>query len=513
VDRRPLNDRNASRRLMALAGAVVFGLLLWAIRSDWGGLRGPAPFPEWEWPFAPRSPAARHWVPLAWGLGLVACASLAGSAAARRQAGRMAILCLALASVLGVCFQLALLGVGEATPASILLRKSLRPASISYYNVAVSPLAEDALGFLDRHAELLPQLAYRAPHASTHPPGGVLYFRGVLGLLRALPESVSTAVVAATPLDPAIRESASSLLGDVEIATALVGVGLWPLLCVLTCWPIGLWVWKLTGDPLVAARAGVLWTLMPGPTLFVGSLEQLITPAVTLSTVGLGLAVSTGDTRRALAIATLAGLAGGVAVQLSYGAAVFLLTGAAVVLAPIALSTGSISAVLPRAMTAAGACGFVLLLPVAFGHEPVLALRTALDLHYALVTDARDYATWLVYNPIDVALFTGFPIAAFGLLRLMDAGARLRGRRALSSADWRLLALLGCCGLLLLFGVVRGEAGRLWMPLMPLALVCCTVVPPHPDGACGSRPGPAETIYLAGFLLAFILMLRMSWVL
>lgn len=391
----------AARTRAALAGGLGSALLLLAIRSDWWRLRGPAPFPQWEWPFAPRAPEPRHLGALLIGLALVAVASLPGLGPGRRHPRRTALACPAAASGLGCALQIALLGVGEWRPASPLLRKALQPTTISYYNVAVSPAADDPIAFLDRHAQLPPELARSALHASTHPPGAVLYFRGWLGLFRTLPAQVSAA---------------------------------------------------------------------------------------------------------------LAGLDGGLASQLSYAAPVFLGCGAALALAPLVRSRERLADRLPTLAIALAVCALVLLPPLAAGHEPWVALRTALALHRALVTGARSYLAWLVYDPIDAALFTGPPVVALGPLRLADAVRRRRSGRPLSPAHGRLLALLAVGTLLLASGVVRGEVGRLWMPLMPLALVACTVASADEDDAGRAHPTTGETLCLASLLLAFTTTLRMSWV-
>ena len=60
----------------------------------------------------------------------------------------------------------------------------------------------------------------------------------------------------------------------------------------------------------------------------------------------------------------------------------------------------------------------VVLLPMAWGHEPIAAARTALAIHREAYTQPRSYATWLLFNPLDLAIFGGVPVVVVGLLRL-----------------------------------------------------------------------------------------------
>jgi hypothetical protein len=86
------------------------------------------------------------------------------------------------------------------------------------------------------------------------------------------------------------------------------------------------------------------------------------------------------------------------------------------------------------------------------------------------------------------------------------AGARaLRARGSTAGSRFRLAVLAGLA-LLVISGSVRGEVGRIWIPIMPLLLVASLAEAPE-------RPGVRDA-WLLGALLAVVgLTLRVFWIL
>ena len=64
--------------------------------------------------------------------------------------------------------------------------------------------------------------------------------------------------------------------------------------------------------------------------------------------------------------------------------------------------------------------------------------------------------------------------------------------------------------LLLLSGTVRGEAGRIWIPLMPLFLLAATAVSP-PEEAARTEPTTSQALLLGGLLISLCFAIRISW--
>ena len=489
--------------LLALATAIPLG----AILGNWTPLlRGPAPYPpEWQWPLR-AGPTSGHWLgAAAAAAGVLLLIAFTATATARRHPRRTARVALAGAILLGWGFGLGLLALEPEGALRSLLSRTLSRTINSYYTVAVSSEAHDPREFLARHAELLPVLRKTAKHAATHPPAPVLYYRGLIGLCEASPrltEVVLRAASVETVERPDSRHTPASR------AAAILG-GLWfGLLAAATAWPIAALARRLGCGDLAAARVGLVWVLVPGPLLFTPQFDQALALPVALATAA-AMAAMAKETpaRPSIVLSLLAGAAAGVAFSFSYGAAAFLaLAGAAALAASREPSRGASRGLRVTALAALGAL-LVLAVPVAFGHQPVQAARTALAIHREVYTAPRSYSLWLAFNPADLAVFLGVPLAILAAARTSASleVAMRRGLAALSSADRFRLALGAGLLLLLVSGTVRGETGRLLIPLMPLCLLAGLAAGGDRDQP---RPALAATLGLCLAVLAFALRVR-----
>jgi len=462
-----------TRILVLLASAAV----LVSIPSDLVPmLRGPAPYPpEWQWAFRPDGPARPLLAAAAGALGLLALlwASGTGWARERPTAARRALVIGAV--LLGCGLQLGLLAREPGSPLRTLLSRARSRSFTSYHTVAISPEARDPGEFLRRHAERLPDLSQSAKHAATHPPGPVLYYRAAVALCEVSPSLTEGLLEAAGVPDRAFRPPTTRATR----AAALLGALLLGLLGTLASWPIaGLAAGLGVGD-LAAGRLAVLWALLPGPALMVPQFDQALALPV-VGTTALLLAAQAGS-GSALGRAGAAGILGGAALLTSYGAAAFLAIGGFA-----AMAAGGGRAGLRRSAAvvsvATGVAGLVAFgLPALLGHQPLRALLTALSIHRELYTAPRSYTLWLLFNPLDLAIFLGVPVALGGLFALVRSARRRGSRAGVGPLDRFRWAVFGGLTVLLLLGVTRGEVGRLWIPLMPLLLVASLGGPDAPD--------------------------------
>jgi hypothetical protein len=150
---------------------------------------------------------------------------------------------------------------------------------------------------------------------------------------------------------------------------------------------------------------------------------------------------------------------------------------------------------------AAAAAIAVFLVPMLAGHDPIRSVVAALAIHREQFTAGRSYWTWLLFNPWDLFLFLGPPVAALGIWRAAPALRGPREEPPLRADAFRaglLVALLG----FLLTGVVRGEMGRILVPLMPVLLA---------GALAGRGPSTAGALLMALLLFATDVVLRMTW--
>jgi hypothetical protein len=96
------------------------------------------------------------------------------------------------------------------------------------------------------------------------------------------------------------------------------------------------------------------------------------------------------------------------------------------------------------------------------GFDLPRVLRIAGEVHLGGITAYRPYEPWLVFNLVEFLQFVGLPLVVASLLTL--AG----GRHALNRYS---LLFWGSVLALDLSGTARAEVGRLWLFLVPLALL------------------------------------------
>jgi hypothetical protein len=448
------------------------------------------------------------WPALAAVLALLGLLALSGTAWARSRPVQARHVLLGIASVLGLALPLALVALEPGgVLATIFGRVAYRTAT-SYYTVAISPEAADPIDFLRRHDELLPTFRKGAKHAATHPPGPVLVYRGLVGLCENVP-GLTRAVLWMSGLpesnprrarpEHAAHTRAAGVLGGVLILVA----------CVLTAWPVAGLARTVGSGPLASARLGVLWTLLPGPVLVLPQFDQALALPVALSALALARAFRAETSARGAAWSVAAGLAGGAAVALSYGAPAFLAIGGLAVLA--AAVAGGVP--LPRALRwcalAALVTAAAFAAPALVGHHPIASMREALRIHREFFTQPRDYAVWLVFDPLDLAIFIGLPVAVSLVAAAVRSTRRLLARARLQPDEAFRLAALATLLVLLVSGQTRGEVGRIWIPIMPVLLVAALARPARPDD--DTAPSAASALLLAAAIAPTAVAIALWW--
>ncbi len=492
-----------TKRTRAAAAALLTAaslLALVAIRFDsvpW--LRGPAPYPpEWQWGLRTGDPAPRLGLAALLVVAVLGLLALSSSRAVCRPR-RCARALLLAASASAFALPLALLEREPQGALRALMARAVSPSISSYHTVAVSEEARDPLAFLRAHARLLQELARGRKHAATHPPGPVLWYRAALALVERSP-ALADALLPSAGIE---RHAAQSEQGRALRAAALLGALALGLVAALTVWPLAALGEALGLEPLPAARVAVLWALLPGPALMTPALDAAIALPVVASALAMARAAAFRSWRATLLGAGLAGLCGALALFASYGAAPLLaIAGAAAAAATERARV--VRAALVCVLAALATLALTFGVPALLGQEPVLALRTALDLHRTLFTAPRRYALWLLFNPLDFALFVGLPVAMAAVWALRRSVARAWSEAGAERLDRFRLALAAGMLVLLLAGVSRGEVGRLWIPLMPFVLLAAI-------GGEGRQPSAAEAIGFGALIGALTITIGSCW--
>jgi hypothetical protein len=489
------------------AAALIAAALVIAVRYDpVPALRGPAPYPpEWQWIHRPRALArARPALPLA--AAMVGLLAWSGRAVSRQRPRRTAALLIAGGLGLGFAFPLALLESEDGGAVAHLVRRTASPGYLSYHAVACSFVARDPGAFLRDYPRLLPALPV---HAATHPPGPVLFFRGLLGALDrwpALHAFIDRHVAAACDADGTACGANVAGLTPVERSAALAGALAAHSVAVATLLPIAWLAFAFTRDRLAAARTAMVWPLVPAAALFVPALDPALAFPVTLAAAALRHAVAADRSAARLWAALLGGLTAGAAVFFSYGAPVFLLLATAAVLAslPPAMLAARRRALVVALAVATLAAAAAVAAPALVGHDPVASAQAALAIHGDQYTARRSYLLWLVYGPLDLAIFAGPPIVV-GLVAAAAAAVRTRAGTLAPPARLA-LAVPAALSILFASGLIRGEVGRLLAPMMPWVLLAGLVrldEEPGPD----ARTAAVTTAALAGIDVV----LRLNW--
>ena len=463
-------------------------------------LRGPAPYPpEWQWPLRDVPASGPLWPALAAAVVLVGLLALSARVAPER--GRRILL--AGATVVGIALPLGLAALEPDGALPTLFGRVAYRTATSYYTVALAPEAADPVEFLRQHHELLPTFRKGAKHAATHPPGPVLVYRGLLALCDHAP-GLTRAVLRVAGLPETNPRRPRPEYAPAARAAGVLGGVLILIACVLTAWPVAALAADLGCGALPSARIGALWVLLPGPVLMLPQFDQALALPVALSAVALARALRV-ETRGALAWAVASGLAGGVALFLSYGAPAFLAVGGLAVLAAAWARGVPLRAALARAAVAFGACAAAFALPALAGHHPIASAVEALRIHREFFTLPRAYALWLVFDPLDLAVFLGVPVAVSLVWATVVAARRLAARAHPNADEAFRLAAMGALGALILSGQTRGEVGRIWIPVMPVFVVAALARPAE------DRPSAADALLLAALLLPIDLLLALVW--
>jgi len=437
-------------------------------------LRGPAPYPpEWRWDFHRLATGDRIGPALVAFAGLVALIALSGSRRALASPRRWRTALLVGGAALGFAFQTATVALQPNGVTRTWIARTTNGVINSYFTMAEQTGGLPASTLVARYDAEMQQRGTSAMHAVTHPPGPILFYRALLALFKN-------------------RETA-----------ALAGAIVFGALGILACVPLAASVEMLTGDPLVAARVGMLWTLCPALFHFSPYPDQALAGLITAA-LALLLAAGRAVAERRLIFTLAASACLAIALFLSYGSFAYAAVAMLVVISvewPLRGPARTAALVL----TAAAFVGLLIATAGTWGFNYLASARTALGIHRLEYTAPRQYSTWLWANLMDATMFAGVPVILFGVWGCI-VGATRKGWASDASMRARVAVLAGIL-LLDVSGTTRGEVGRIWVPMMPMMFL--GLVP-----SAGNRSATlsvAESMTVATLLAAFTLAFALRW--
>lgn len=342
---------------------------------------------------------------------------------------------------------------------------------------------QDIRAFLRDYPRFMAQAQY---HVATHPPGAVLFYwlglqviertPGLRGLFLYLAEYWSGGSAAE------IARFSQQFPSAANLPPAAVPAALFSAFLLMLCGssvviPIYLLA-RLEGSRRSALLAAACFCTVPSFLLFFQSLDQLVLLLATW-TVYLFLQ---GVQRERGGFFPAAGALWGLTLFVSLGALPLGILGGVILVGRAWQRRQQVAWLKWIAWFAAflgGALGIWWWLALLADFPPLQVIRQGLAAHARVTTVEfpRTYSIWVWLNGVDFAVFLGLPLSVWWVRSLWQAGLQSwRPREGPPSSSptllgWLNLAFLFTLLALDLSGKVRAEVGRIWLFLMPLAVV------------------------------------------
>ena len=496
---------SAAARKSLLGFLVISSLLLAsAILLDWlPWLRGPAPeTSEWYWPYLLR-PMQRWWPAAAAAL-LTLIASALWLRQERPNRNRTALFLYVLFAC-SLLLQISLIYADRADISAELVDRTLSNQASGFFEAAAE--ITDMNELLAAYPQAMP--LFVSEHARTHPPGMIVANWAMIQVLVKMNWLAEPVAAFVRPL----RCMDLWLYGhDTAVAAAL---GIWALIPLLaaaaTIFPAYGVARLLLPESDTAKLATILAAMMPALILFAPKSVQLYAPLTLL----MFWLFHDGLTQKSAAKLFLAGLVGSILTFFSLGnAALFLLLALyAIFMLLLSRRNDQQDDLWPQdwgqmawQLLAFGAGAAVIwLVYLLFWQVPPWEIAgSGLGQHYQLVTHIRRYEWWVIWNLIDLVIYSGWPLAS-GFLGSLVLAYRLWRNGKFAPVDALAVILTTLILVLNFSGSARGEVGRLWLFFMPLLAF------PAAHFWQGALPGKRGALVVIALQLLMVLSLGWAW--
>lgn len=405
--------------------SIIFFILIGLNISPY--LRGPGEWPpEWRWPYLFVNTFDRIWLPL---IMIFIILSFFYFLQKKKKVSPMFLILLAL---LAYFFQMAVLYFSRSGIA-VLIHRIINPDLNGYFTEAIK--LKNLVLFISEYQKNVLSFSM---HATGHPPGGIIFFWLIEKIVEAIP-AIKNLSLSLSPKHGDVQLIWNSLT-IVQRSTAILSALFIPLLSSFNLIPIYYIAKKLYNDK-TALRSAVMAIFIPALTLFT-PLNDVFLPMFFLWSFYLFIS---GIQIKNKALLFLSGLIFSLGLFFSLS-----------LLPLIVIFIYFFKYRKYLYFFIFGMSSFYLILFL-FKYN---VFTTSYTLMTGLPKD-RSYLSWLFYNLYDFFVFAGIPISLTYLLMFFK-----KIKDPLFVSFSLMLFILN------LSGNVRGEVGRIWLPLMyPLILI------------------------------------------
>lgn len=333
-----------------------------------------------------------------------------------------------------------------------IIARTLNPSYFGYFPPAAA--INDLAKFLRDFTNAQPTLPYY--RLATHPPGGVVFHWLIIQLVKIFPTQF---------LDPILTQRLNTLPSWINnyttpdiIAGTIASLTI-PFLSSLSIIPL-YHLARTLWDERTARLVILLYAFIPALTVFMPVFDDVFTLITSLTLYFTVIGIKNQKRSQLF----LAGLIGGAGLFASFGLLPLLLISSLYVL--ISLHTIK-SFIYDSVALAIGGVTVWALAWIIFGLNPLIIYSNSVSEH-AILTTTRSYWMWLIYNPYDILLFAGIPIAIMFLGSVIRCCRQFFVERSPSSADHLLIASVITLGIILISGNLRGETARVLLYVQPI---------------------------------------------
>ncbi|MHB8618779.1 MAG: hypothetical protein ACYDAG_04270 [Chloroflexota bacterium] len=424
--------------VLAISAAATAAYVALLATDTVDGLRGNA---QWHLPYVVHPANQWWWLPVVPGLALLGLASLSLAAWLSLGLGILLVCCLAY-----------LLFAAQWGGGDNLLGKIFNGSTDFFHRAATIPNMAATLRHYPSYLR-----GVGPSHTASHPPGNVLFFRGLDDLTRADPAMAHRIIDLGRPFISGIPMLLRSGMAPYLLAAGIAAIPAIVLLGRLAAVPFVLLTTRLDAP---AVASGFIFLVLPTTLVHIPILDTVY-PLLSAIVVLVGvLAVE----RQSLFLAGLAGLLLGLALLFTAALAVLV-----VLLGIYALLRLRWGAVRLAAAFVTGLALSWLGLWLAWGiNMPAIYLWLR---HYQqLFESGRSYWLWFRWKWYDFVMFAGIPVTALCLTFLAGSLGRWR-KRSPEKLDLFFTGWLGMMVVLWLSPLAKAEVGRLWAPMMCFAAI------------------------------------------